>query len=178
VEGDPCDKGILEQAGAFTARALIALASDSEILMSICSKAQDLFEIPTVIARTNDPQLAEKLRARNIAAVQPAMATALALEGALQFPASFAMLIDKASNVDLLDVPLKNPAYADKPLKRIKLPRDMLILGIRHKGEILVPHGDTIMHRGDILLLVGSTDSLQEARMMLMGLPPQKGNSA
>jgi hypothetical protein len=42
-----------------------------------------------------------------------------------------------------------------------------LVLGVRRAGEVVVPHGDTALERGDMLMLVGSPDSLREARPWL-----------
>lgn len=105
-----------------------------------------------------------------MAVIQPSTAVALALEGALHFPAAYAMLVDKSDNVDLLDVQLRNRALSNKTLKQIRLPGNALVLGIRRKGETLVPRGNTFVRMNDILVLIGNTNSLQEARSILGGV--------
>ncbi|MEO8439183.1 MAG: TrkA C-terminal domain-containing protein [Spartobacteria bacterium] len=96
--------------------------------------------------------------------VQPAMAVALALEGALHFPASFGMMMDQTDNVTMVDVPLRNAELAGHPLRRIKLGGDALVVGVQRDGQVLVPHGDTVLRHRDTLVLVGNPRALREAR--------------
>jgi Trk K+ transport system NAD-binding subunit len=129
-----------------------------------CQLARERFSIPTIIARADTPQLVSALQSMNVSVVQPAMAVALALEGALHFPAAFNVLMDKGDNVEVLDVPLENPVCFGRPLRQLRLPGDALVLGIQRQGEVLVPHGDTVLHRDDVLMLVGSPESLEEGK--------------
>jgi trk system potassium uptake protein TrkA len=52
-------------------------------------------------------------------------------------------------------------------MRRVHLPGDSLVIGLRRKGDVLVPHGDTRLQRGDILMLVGHPDALHEAKALL-----------
>ena len=79
------------------------------------------------------------------------------------------MIVDKDDGVDLADVTLENPAFTGRPLRRVRLPGNALVMGIHRKGEIVAPHGDTVLKRRDTLLLVGSPDALKEARSLLNG---------
>ena len=167
VEGDPTDKLTLAKAGLENARALIALSSSSETLLKVCRLAIEEFNVPMVIARSDTPQVIQQLRDLKVNVVQPTIAAALAIEGALQFPAAFAMLTDKKDNVDLADVYLKNTRFYGLSLRRIKLSGDALVIGIQRQGEMVVPHGDTTLKRGDVLVLIGSPESLQQSRKLL-----------
>lgn len=44
-----------------------------------------------------------------------------------------------------------------------RLPGDALVMGLRRRGEVLVPRGDTKLRQGDLLMLVGRHDSLAGA---------------
>ena len=169
VTGDPADEEVLESAGLQTARALIAISNTPESVFAACRLARERFDVPDIIARVDDGEMAAKLQALDVKVVQPTLATAVAIEGALLFPSGFAMLADKDDDVDMADVKLSNPQMINLPLRRVRLPGNALVLGIRRQGEMVVPHGDTVLKRRDTLILVGSPDSLLEARRCLDG---------
>jgi Trk K+ transport system NAD-binding subunit len=91
----------------------------------------------------------------------------MALEGAMRFPAAFNMLMEKSDDVDLLDIPLQNPHLDGMSMRRLRLPGNVLVLGIRREGEVVVPHGDTVLRYGDLLMVVGSPEALSEAHHWL-----------
>lgn len=159
---DPTNEQTLTRAHALRARVLIAVTNAPD-LNDVCRLAQEHFSIPTIIARADDPEQVRQLQGLGVRVVQPAMATALALEGALRFPAAFNMLMDKTEDVDLLDIPLSNQALDGMSLRELRLPGNALLMGIRRDGEVVVPHGDTVLRDGDLLMLVGSPEALREA---------------
>lgn len=168
VLDDPTDAQTLERAGAAQARVLMAVTNAPDIV-EVCQMAQERFHIPTIVARADTPEHVRQLQHLNIQVVQPAMATALALEGAMRFPAAFNMLMEKSDDVDLLDIPLHNPFLEGTSLRRLRLPGNVLVLGIRRQGEVVVPHGDTVLQHGDLLMLVGNPAALTEAHNWLDG---------
>jgi Kef-type K+ transport system membrane component KefB/Trk K+ transport system NAD-binding subunit len=163
VSGNPSDPGVLEQAGLGEAQALIAATGSSESILAVCRLALEQFAVPNVVARADEPQLQRDLQELGVRVVQTGMALALALEGALHFPAAFASLVEKGDELDLLDVRLQNPDLVGKALRHIHLPGHALVLGIKRRDGVVVPHGDTTLAEGDILMLAGSPDSLQMA---------------
>jgi Trk K+ transport system NAD-binding subunit len=56
-----------------------------------------------------------------------------------------------------------NPDICGKLLRNVRLPGDALVMGLQRRGEVLVPHGDTKLRQGDLLMLVGQIDSLKKA---------------
>ena len=167
VKGNPTDETVLENAGLKDARAVIALSNSPETVLEVCRLAVEKFGVPIVIARSDNPQTIQKLQEMKIHVIQTAIAAALAIEGALQFPAAFAMLTDKKDNVDLADVKISNKYYHGLSLRKTRLPGDALVIGIQRQGEMVVPHGDTVLKRGDVLVLIGSPQSLHEAQRLL-----------
>jgi Trk K+ transport system NAD-binding subunit len=164
VRGAPTHEQTLEQAGAEQAQALIAVSDAPETILAVCRLAQRRFKIPTVIARADDARLVQQLQELDVRVVQPAMAIALGLEGAFHFPAAFDMLLNKTDDVDVIDISLRNPTLAGRPLRQVRLPGNALVLGMRRQGDIVVPHGDTVLQGGDILMLVGSPEALRHSR--------------
>jgi len=163
--GAPDDEAVLRAAGAENARALVALSPDPEVVWRAAALAKRSFAVPAVVARAETSEEARRLQELDVRVVQTALAMALSLEGALLFPAALSMLIDLNDDFDLADAPLGNPRLVDRPLREVHLPARALVLGIRRRGEaeVLVPKGDTMLRPGDVLMLSGQPEALQEA---------------
>ncbi len=170
--GSPVDPQSLERAGAATAAGLVALCRDPECLLRVCEMARDRFGIPLVVARVDDLELLNRLRAWGVRVVQPAIATAIALEGALRFPTIFDVLVDQGDGVEVGEAVLRNRELAAMPLGRIQLPGNALILSLRRDETIMVPDGSTVLKLGDRVALIGSREAVERAAALLeTGLP-------
>ncbi len=167
IEGSPDEPSVLERAGAASAGALVSLAANDEIDLATCRLAGDRFGIPNRVAMVSDQTIAAQMGSLGVRVVQPQLATALALEGALHFPSAFDMLANQTDGVEIREGVLNNPPLNGRLLKRIQLPGDVLILGLRRGDDLLVPHGDTKLRQGDVLMLVGHPDELHEAMTWL-----------
>lgn len=167
VEGDPTTPEVLEAAGAATAAALIAVSTYDEVNLGTCRLASERFGIPHLIAQANDTHIATQLADYRVRVVQPQLATAIALEGALHFPAAFDMLTNHADGVEIREIALNNPRLDGKLLRWVLLSGDALVLGLRRNGEVVVPNGNTKLQQGDLLMLVGHQEALQRALTLL-----------
>jgi Kef-type K+ transport system membrane component KefB/Trk K+ transport system NAD-binding subunit len=169
IIGDPGDADVLHAAGAATASTLIAASSYDQVNLNACLTARDKFNVPHLIALTSNPQMASKMGDLGVRVVQPQMATVQAVEGALHFPAAFDMLTNQRDGVEVREIELNDRRWKGKPLRDIMLPGDALILGMRRRGEVLIPDGNTRLQIGDLLMLVGHHDSLAQAMTILNG---------
>ncbi len=167
IEGNPADPSVLEAAGAASAAALVAISEQDETNLAACRLACEVFGVPHRVILVSDPTVAAQINGQGTRVVQPQLATALALEGALHFPAAFDMLADHTDGVEVREVALNNPRLDRRPLQRIRMPGHALVLGLRREGEVLVPHGNTTLRQGDVLMLVGHPDELRQAMAWL-----------
>jgi Kef-type K+ transport system membrane component KefB len=167
IEGNPADPSVLEAAGVASAAALVAISEQDETNLAACRLACEVFDVPHRVILVSDPTIAAQINGQGTRVVQPQLALALALEGALHFPAAFDMLADHTDGVEVREVALNNPRLDRRPLQRIRLPGHALVLGLRREGEVLVPHGNTTLRQGDVLMLVGHPDELRQAMAWL-----------
>lgn len=159
----------LLEAGAEHARVLVDLTSSQQETLSICTLARERFNIPLIVSRINDVELIPRLQALNVKIVQPAMATAMALEGAIRYPSAFDVLIHQTEDVEVYEATLTNNQLDGVPLRRVHLPGNALILSLQRDETITVPHGDFVIRLGDRLGIIGSPDSLERAVAILTG---------
>jgi len=167
IFGDPTDESFLEGVGAARAEAIVILLSDSSDNLRVCQVARERFGIPVVVARADDHTMMEKMIGLGVRVIQPALATAIALEAALRFPAAFDVLAEHGHDVEVGEATIRNVWFDRRPLRDIRFPGNALVMGIRRKGEVIVPHGDTTFRLGDVVMLVGSPEAIKQTNVFV-----------
>jgi len=167
LSGYPTCEEALLAAQPQTAQALVDLTTNPEDTLALCTLARETYGIPTVVSRIGDVDLIPKLSELGVKVVQPALATIMALEGALRFPTAFDVLMSSDEEIEVVEVVLTNRFLDNVPISRLNLPGNTLVLSIQRNQSVLVPQGDTRLRLGDHVGLIGNPDSLSLTRMIL-----------
>lgn len=165
--GDPEDEEILQELGAETAAGLVVVLNDPEVDLAVCQMATERFRIPIVVSYTDDHGLMQKMKALGARVVQPALATAIALESALRYHAVFDMIANQSDGVELGEARVTNRSLQGMEVGDIRLPGNALIMGIRRNGEVIVPHGNTPLALNDVVMLVGNPEFIADSIQLL-----------
>lgn len=169
VAGCPDYEEAFRIAEADQARVLVDLTSSSQDTLQVCTLARQHFEIPLVVSRISDVELIPQLQDLGVKVVQPALATAMALEGALRYPTAFDVLFHHTQDVEVGEVSFNNKQLEGLPLRKVRLPGNALILSVQKGETITVPQEDTVLEIGDRVGLIGSPESLERAVALLLG---------
>lgn len=70
---------------------------------------------------------------------------------------------------DIRTVTVTSDTVADKIVKEMELPQDVVIAALQRNKEIIIPKGDTRLVKGDIIYLVGKEEGLRECMEMMEG---------
>jgi cell volume regulation protein A len=74
---------------------------------------------------------------------------------------------------DLIEVAIpSNAAVSGKPIVNLGLPRETLIVLITRGDEFIVPTGNTALEAGDVLMVLGDKEHLQDVRSALISSEP------
>jgi len=168
VTGCPEFSEALTRADAMEARVLVDLTSTTAETMEVCKLARQEFEIPLVISRIADVELIPRLQQMGVKIVQPALATAMALEGALRYPSVFDLLSHQTeAHIEVSEVVIGNREAVGIPLRHLRLPGDTLLLSIHRDDSVVIPDQDSTLHIGDRVGLIGSRSALDDAERYL-----------
>ena len=166
---DGCSKydEALEEAGAAEARVLLDVTTSSEETLEVCRLGKDKYAIPLIVSRISDLELIPQLQEMDIMVVQPELATAMALEGAIHYPTVFDLLAHQIEDIEVTEILVTNPRIAGTRLAEIRLPGDSLLLSLQRNGTLMIPHGNTVLQLNDRLGMIGSPDSVDDAAVMM-----------
>ncbi len=166
--GDARDPEVLRAAGIETVANFICLSIRPDFNEKVCKMAVQEFGVENVVTwQREEGRRLDGLERMGVKVIYPGLATLMALEGSVLFPESYDMISHQAEDMEMRQARLRNRLYFNKPLRSIRLPGDVLVVGVRRGEERIVPHGETILRREDVLLLVGSPVFMQEAISIL-----------
>jgi trk system potassium uptake protein TrkA len=165
-EGFDC---ALEEAGANEARVLLDLTANSRETLEVCKLGKEKYKVPLVVSRIADVELIPELKKMGIKVVQPELATAMALEGAILYPTAFDVLAHQSEDIDVTEIEVTNGRFSKTRLGDVRFPGDVLVLSLQRDGTVMIPNVDTILQLHDRLGLIGTPICVEDAAAMLTG---------
>lgn len=168
-EGNPLDVTWLESIGLREAKTVVAASHEEPTNTEICRICKEVFGIDHLIVLTNSLVTPLSTKLYGARAVSPEFATAFMAENFVTHPQSFCFLFEEDhDDFYIADVTLHNPALVGIPIRKINLLGDCLILSIVRGSEKIIPHGDTVLRLGDLIMLVGTREYVKEVESLFM----------
>ena len=146
----------LEKAGA-----IVAMMSDEDNYQ-LCELAYEHFGTETLIARLNDRNNYPKFQALDVLIVDPGTATVNLLDHFVRSPSGASLLMGLHTNQKIIDIQVRNPELFGVAIRDLTLPFDIIIMSIRRRGQVIIPHGYTALEAFDLLTVVGSLSNIKQ----------------
>ncbi|MBU2452045.1 MAG: PTS sugar transporter subunit IIA, partial [Proteobacteria bacterium] len=151
----------LKNMNSHHAGAIVAMLSDDENYQ-ICEIAYEYFGTQTLIARLNDRHNFTRFQEIGVLIVDPSTAIVNLLDHFVRSPAAASLFMGMQQDRNIVDFQIKNPNLSGLALRDLRLPFDAIIMSIRRRGVLFIPHDFTRLEAGDLVTVVGSLTSLKE----------------
>lgn len=149
-----------------TTAVVAMLEDDEENYQAVCIACEN-FGVKRMIVRLNDLSRMEAFEEIGALVVNPTSAMVNLLDQYVRNPQSASLLMHGDQTYEIAQVTVSNPDVNGLFVRDLRLPTDVLILGIARNGHSLVPNGYTAVHTEDEVVLIGSQQSLQEVTLKL-----------
>ncbi len=157
VTGDGADPKVLIQAGIKKADVVAAVTSDDEDNLVVSTIARFEFGVRRVIARVNDPENAW-LFTRDMGvdvALNQADLMAHLIAEEMSIGDMMTLLKLRRGQYSLVEVKVAPGSLAaGKAVRDLDLPCDCVIVAIIRKGDLILPHADTVLQPVDEVLAI------------------------
>lgn len=154
----------LKGIGADKAEAFVALLTD-DLNERLCRLAFEKFGTRNVIVQSEDRERWPRYTELGARIVDPATALVSLLDHFVRSPTATELLLGLDRDQEVIEVQVRNPDLQDVALRDLKLPLDTLVLSVSRGAASLISHGDTELHVGDRVTLVGSRPSLEQIEL-------------
>jgi trk system potassium uptake protein TrkA len=155
VCGDGSDAGILKDAGAMGADAVLAITPNDQDNLVVCQLAALQFSVPRVVAMANDPDNAEVFEKLGVSAFSTTRIVGSLIEQRASMEQITNLLPVGEGRVNVTEVVLDAQSpVAGKFLKDIDLPENALIAVVIRGNQPIVPRGANDLLPGDRVVLI------------------------
>lgn len=170
--GDACELDVLAAAGAEGADVVAAVTGDDEDNLVISLLAKQEFGVPRVVARVNNPNnewMFNDMWGVDVSVSTPHLLTAL-VEEAVTVGSFVRLLSLEGGKARLAEVTLAegSPAIGTE-IAHLGLPRESTVVALLRDAHVVVPRGDTVLRRGDEVLVLVTGDAEDDVRRLLVG---------
>jgi trk system potassium uptake protein TrkA len=171
LTGDATAPGILEEAGALKADAVLALTPHDEDNLAVCQIARKMYKVPRTLALVNDPENEEIFHKLNVSvAISATRILSILLEEQAGFEEIGKIISVAEGSVSVSEINLREGSPADGlEIEAITFPEEALIGGVIRFGKVLIPKGSTRLRAGDRLIVIATEASLDQVLHVLTG---------
>jgi Trk K+ transport system NAD-binding subunit len=163
--GDGTDTEELRAAGAANASTVVAATGDDDVNLLVAQLASSKFDVETILARVNNPGNLEAFEDLGVRAISSALATAQAIDNAIERPALSNWMGELGQSGDVQEIEVTSDELIGRTVREVgpELPEGCLIALVSRDGENFVPGADYTLERGDRLTLIGQRDAVRDA---------------
>jgi trk system potassium uptake protein len=170
--GDGCEIDTLGRIGAADVDVIAAVTGDDEDNLVISLLAKQEFGVPRVVARVNNPGnewMFNDMWGVDVSVSTPHLLTGL-VEEAVNVGSFVRLLSFARGTARLAEVTLAamSPAIG-REIAQLGLPRESTIVALVRQGQVVVPHGDTVVQQGDEVMVLVTGEAEADVRRVLVG---------
>jgi trk system potassium uptake protein TrkA len=163
LPGNGTDPGVLESAGIQQVDVVAAVTGADEVNLVVTSLARFEFQVPRTIARVNNP--------RNVWMFTADMGVDVALNQADLMAPIIAEEMSLGEMMTLLTLGKGHyslveekvhptAAAAGKAIRDLNLPEECILVGVIREGELLIPHGNTVLKPNDMVIALANVSRM------------------
>ncbi len=171
IYGDGTKPFVLDDADAQDSDIAIALTQRDDDNLVICELCKKKFHVKKTVALVNDPKKTEFFYQMGIDSVVCAVNAITNIIEQQTFLDGIATLIPIGeARINIAEVPISGTSpVVDKKLWEINLPKGVIVGCILRGENSMIPHGDTKILAGDMLILISSDKQEMAAIKELTG---------
>ena len=157
-QGDATSALVLRKAGAQEAHAVVACTGSDELNLEVARLAGQQFSTDNLYAVMESLEQDQTYETAGVEAVDRSQACAVLLESRIEGRKVATSIGLGEGEIQEVEV-LANSSVIGKRLADMR-PRKWLVGAVYREGKLIVPHGDTVIHEGDRVVIVGEPDIL------------------
>ena len=159
-----CDASTFEELNLKHDNYVVIETGDDHQNLKISKMLRNEFQHENIIARISKFSLDSKYKQLGIDTIDETQILATAIENLIIRPTTYHALVETFENFSVEEIFIKNKDFDGLQVKEIAFNKDAILMMVKRENSFLIPHGDTYLRTGDMLLVFGTQTAFAETR--------------
>lgn len=162
--GSGLDSSVYEQLKLTPSDYVIALTGSDDDNIRICEMLRHNFNHEQIITKSSDPVIEKVLMDMGVEILDITTVIATTIENLIIRPTTYHTLVETFENYSVEEVKITNREIDGVPVREILFPQEVSLMLIKRGYEMHIPHGDTILRSGDMVVVFGTDAAIETIR--------------
>jgi len=167
VNGSGCDISVFEKLNLKPDNYVVIETGNDEQNLKISKVLRNDFLHENIISRISKFSLEQKYKQLGIETIDVTQILATAIENLIIRPTTYHALVESFENFSVEEIQITNKSFDGSMIKEIPFHRSAILMMVKRENSFSIPHGDTYLKVGDILLVFGTQTAFEETKILL-----------
>ncbi len=168
VHMDGCNRDTFVKIKLSPANFVVIDTGSDDINLEVCRTLKDNFNHEQIITHSRSSSVRQKLNNMEVEVVDTVRTLATTIENLILRPTTYHALVETFDNYYVEEILITNQLIHGQQVKEIPFHKNGSLMLIKRGSNLYVPHGDTYLMQGDLVVVFGSQGALDDFRDKFM----------
>ena len=164
IHKEGCDVKTFEDLNLKHSNYVVIETGDDEQNLSISQMLRNEFQHEKIISRISRFSLDQRFKQMGIETIDETQILATAIENLIIRPTTYHALVETFENFSVEEIFINNKVIDGKQVKEIPFNKNAILMMLKRETSLIIPHGDTYLRTGDMLMVFGTQSAFDETR--------------
>ncbi len=167
--GDGKDAHTYREIGLRTSDYVVVHTGDEDENIRVCAMLRKEFHHERVISKTAESKIEQSLKRLNVEILDVRRTLAATIENLILRPGTYHALVDTFETFNVEEISVTNKLVDGMQVKDFHFHKDSTLILVQRGSDNFIPHGESYLKRGDILMVFGTEIALEDTRSRCSG---------
>ena len=169
VLGDGNDPQAYRDLGLLSSDYVVVHAGDEEENIRICTMLRKEFHHDNIISKTAESKIEQALKRLNVEILDVRRTLAATIENLILRPGTYHAMVDTFDTFNVEEISITNKLVDGMQVKEFHFHKDSTLILVQRGTDNFIPHGESYLKGGDILMVFGTEIALEDTRSRCSG---------
>jgi len=169
MHGDGSEAQIFRNIGLRASDYVVVHAGNEDENIHICTMLRKEFQHDNIISKTAESKIEQSLKRLNVEILDVRRTLAATIENLILRPGTYHALVDTFETFNVEEIPVTNKQIEGMQVKEFHFHKDSTLILVQRGADNFIPHGESYLKRGDILMIFGTAIALEETMKRCSG---------